>query len=61
MGSLPLGEEGDRVRVEDRGRVDAVTSASDGRGYKRKGGISIEDKEVRFFFGMLYSCWVYAR
>jgi hypothetical protein len=49
------------VRVEERGRVDAVTSESEGRGYKRKGGIRIDDKEARFFFGMLYSCWVYAR
>jgi hypothetical protein len=61
MGSLALGEDEDRVRVEERERGDPGTSESEGTGYDKKGGIRIDDKEARFFLGILYSSWVYAR
>jgi hypothetical protein len=48
-----------RIRVEERADSDGV-SESEGIGYNRKGGMSIDCKEVRFF-GILFFCWVYDR
>ncbi len=45
--------DGERARVDDRDGSEASES-----GYDRKGGISIDCKDVRLL-GILLCCWVY--